>query len=255
MEQHNPIKKRIVVYTAIFGPVDHLQEPLVIPADCDFVCLTDQSFRSKVWQVRRIASPLPGDFQRSNRFCKLFPHKFFPEYEYSIYVDGNMIIHGDVSVLIKSSLKSANIAFFDHAQIKNSPIDCIYDEAELIYKLALKGRHKDDPVIVRAQMERFHKEGYPEHNGLISGMVVLRRHNEPDVIRAMEAWWGCLTTMSRRDQLSFNYVAWKLGLRVAYLPGDSTDNPYFFRAAHRLSLSRRIRAHALAVKKRLMSVL
>jgi hypothetical protein len=47
--------------------------------------------------------------------------------------------------------------------------------------------------------------------------VILRRHT--DAIRHLnEAWWNEIVRGSRRDQLSFNYVAWKLGLRYATFP-------------------------------------
>ena len=31
--------------------------------------------------------------------------------------------------------------------------------------------------------------GYPEDNGLITGGVILRKHNEKDCIEVMEDWW------------------------------------------------------------------
>ena len=53
--------------------------------------------------------------------------------------------------------------------------------------------------------------------GLVEAPVILRRHTA--AIRALnEAWWAELVRGSRRDQLSFNYVAWKLGLSHAKFP-------------------------------------
>lgn len=249
-QQSAPKDSRIVVYTAIFGPEDRLREPRVLSPNIRFVCLTDQPFRSTAWEIKKIAPPVAGDMQRSNRFCKLFPNIFFPEHEYSIYIDGNMLVREDPSLLISEYLADANIAFFSHKNIVVSPIDCIYDEAELIFDLMKKGTRKDDPAIISAQMKFYHDEGYPAHNGLISGMVIVRRHNAPDVVSAMGVWWKMLHDWSRRDQLSFNYVAWKLGLRVAYMSGDSTDNVYFLRMAHRLPFWRQARLYLKAALRR-----
>ena len=47
-------------------------------------------------------------------------------------------------------------------------------------------------------------------------MQVLRKHNEPDVIKTMESHWNELKHNSRREQLSFNYVAWKNDFEFAY---------------------------------------
>ena len=70
-------------------------------------------------------------------------------------------------------------------------------------------------------------EGYPEHNGLVVQMEVLRRHNEQDVVDSMEDQWVELKYNSRREQLSFNYIAWKNDLKFSYIQGDSRDNKYF----------------------------
>ena len=78
-------------------------------------------------------------------------------------------------------------------------------------------------------MERYFMVGYPQNNGLITGMVILRRHNEKDCIETMEDWWTEIKYNSKRDQLSFNYCAWKNDLKFNYIEGDSRDNEYFYR--------------------------
>ena len=58
-------------------------------------------------------------------------------------------------------------------------------------------------------------------------MEVLRRHNEQDVVDSMEDQWVELKYNSKREQLSFNYIAWKNKLKFSYIQGDSRDNKYF----------------------------
>ena len=43
----------------------------------------------------------------------------------------------------------------------------------------------------------------------------------------MEDWWTEIKYGSRRDQLSFNYIAWKNNFKFNYLEGDSRKNEYF----------------------------
>jgi len=62
---------------------------------------------------------------------------------------------------------------------------------------------------------------------LICGGVIIRKHNESDCIKAMEDWWSEIKYHSKRDQLSFNYVAWKNDFKFNYLDGDIRDNQYF----------------------------
>ena len=45
----------------------------------------------------------------------------------------------------------------------------------------------------------------------------------------MELWWEELKYNSKRDQLSFNYCAWKYKLKFNYMDGDSRNNEYFLR--------------------------
>ena len=67
----------------------------------------------------------------------------------------------------------------------------------------------------------------PNGNGLAVTMEVLRKHNEQDVIDTMRVWWDEIKYGSKRDQLSFNYSAWKTNLNFKWMDGDSRDNKYF----------------------------
>ena len=121
-------------------------------------------------------------------------------------------------------------------------MDCIYEEAENLLRLHSIGRHKDDPELIKKQVSGYKKEGYPKHNGLAVTQVLIRKHMEYDVIETMERWWNEIKNNSRRDQLSFNYAAWKTGLEFSYLPGDSRNNEWVDYLPHeKHSLKRRIK--------------
>jgi len=238
------MKNKIVIYTAIFGGKDNLIEPEFIPQGCDFVCFTDQDFVSDIWEVRKV-EPDFVDPVRSAKIYKILPHKYLSEYEISIWIDGNMILRGDVRKLIKKYLADANLAVFSHNEhmkrwkklfwIKNNEDcrDCLYAELEYLLRIGKNGKYKDDPNLMRQQVKRYKQEGYPEHNGLIVGMVILRRHNREDIIQTMKDWWNEIENGSRRDQLSFNYVAWKNKLNFSYMKGDSRRNKYFLHTQHK----------------------
>lgn len=86
-------------------------------------------------------------------------------------------------------------------------------------------------------MARYRAEGLPEDAGLIEAPVILRRHT--DAIRRLnESWWGEIVRASRRDQLSFNYVAWKLGLRYGTFPLSlASGNGLFVKFQRRKNLA------------------
>jgi hypothetical protein len=68
---------------------------------------------------------------------------------------------------------------------------------------------KGDPQAITRQLEQYRSEGFPVNYGLTENNVLIRRHNDPTIIKLMEDWWRELLAQSRRDQLSFPYVAWR----------------------------------------------
>jgi len=216
-----------VIYTAIFGGYDKLPDPTFIPDGWDFICFTDSDIESDIWNVIKVPA-IYKDPTRNARKCKILPHRWFPNYEYSLWVDGNIIVRGDVNNLISDYLRDANLAVHDHNQNRLDPRDCVYKEAEVIFYFGKKnGNYKDDPNVIHKQIQKYANEGYPKHNSLAVTMQLLRRHNEQDCIAAMESWWNELKYNSKRDQLSFNYIMWKEKFKFNYFSGDSRDNIYF----------------------------
>ena len=189
-----------IIYTTIFGGYDDITKP-TLPNNWDWKCFSEEN-----------SIPLYTDNTRNAKKFKVLPHRYLEDYEYSIFIDGNMYVVGNVDELIEKYLSDSNIAFFDHNKNRMDPRDCIYDEYNAIMDLGKNDPNqnfKDNPQVMYDQVKRYQDEGYPSHNGLITGMVILRRHNEKDCIRVMEDWWTEIKYGSKRDQLSFNYVAWK----------------------------------------------
>jgi hypothetical protein len=193
---------KIVVYTAIVGNYNPLRNPAHIDPSIDYVCFTDEPrwFRlanQTVWQGRPFP---PGelDSTRTNRQVKLLPHRYFPEYEYSVYVDGSIRITGDIRTLLEEYKYPKMLCH------KHPKRDCIYQEG-----LACIDLKKETPEAINHQLATYRAEGLPEHHGMIEANVLIRRHNDPEIVALMQAWWHELQSKSRRDQISFPYVAWR----------------------------------------------
>ncbi|MBI3571975.1 DUF616 domain-containing protein [Candidatus Kaiserbacteria bacterium] len=245
---------RLAVYTAIFGKKDALHEPLVHPPGCDFICFTDQDFRSRTWQVVKVVPPLP-DPTRSARRYKILAHEYLPEYDVSVWVDGNVVVRGDVGELVDRYLRDVNMAVFDHARSRSMPIGSLRAELTELLAMERAGKHQDDAALLARQYDAYVREGYPDTGGLLWSLALLRRHNEPDVIAAMERWWEELSRWSKRDQMSFNYVAWKTGLKFNYIPLDAFDNPYTKRLNHYLPPLQNVRSYVIGAQKRILRLL
>ena len=220
---------KIAIYTAIFGEnqVLYPQPPI---QGFDFICFSDKAHQTPGWKVILVEKPYENDSVRSNRYYKILPHLFLKEYEYSIYMDGNFIILKSPLPLIVSEMQDSNMLVFDHNQTAKDLRNCVYKEGNAIVDLyQKKGVLKDDLALIETQLNVYKSKGYPQNRGLIKGGVLIRKHNEPDVVQTMERWWYFVERYSKRDQLSFNYAAWETNLNFKFLPGDiRRGNPWFY---------------------------
>ena len=246
------VKLKTVVYTAIFGGYEGLLPQRSFPG-VDYVCFSDAPVRAKPWTVRYVPPP-ESDPTRCARKYKILPHHYFPEYERSIWMDGNYLFVGDIDDLMEKTLRNHNMAYFDHRSSVADSRDCVYEEYASIIELGrASGSFKDDPVVMRKQVERYRAEGYPAHNGLIFSSVLIRRHHAEDVVATMERWWRELSQGSKRDQLSFNYAAWKESLTATVISENVRDNRWFFQVGiHRKSYRMKLLRYRL---KRLFGLL
>jgi hypothetical protein len=220
--------KDIIVYTAITHGYDALMPPPDRWRDeADFVAFLDEPKSDSGWQSRPIYRKF-NDPCRNAKIHKILPHKYFPQTKYSLWIDGNINITSTLSLheWIKEFLGKHDLAVFKHPRRS-----CIYQEASwcILHEL-------DNYKVIDAQMREYHKRGYPANNGLAECRVLFRRHTAA-MERFDEAWYEEIRTHSRRDQLSFNYVARKRRFKFTFLPGAFIESPHFSIAPHHIKRS------------------
>ena len=224
---------KIAVYTSIFGGYDDLIEDQFQMEGVDYICFTDRDIESNTWDVRKVL-PLYSDNTRTARKYKALPHRYLKDYDWSVWIDGNIKIISDIRLLCKGDLYK----LYDHMLVgEYDRRNCIYDEAQTILNFGKINSEKepergikawkDNPESIVKQMNRYISEGYPRQNGLVSNGIIIRNHTSSDVIKNMEDWWSEIKHNSKRDQLSFNYIAWKNKFNFVYLQGDIRNNEYF----------------------------
>jgi len=222
---------KIAVYTSIFNGYDNLIEDQFQMDGVDYICFTDQSIQSTNWKVVN-SIPIYNDPNRNAKKYKILPHRYLHEYDWSIWIDGNIKVISDIRNLCTNGLYKV----YDHMQVFDKR-NCIYDEAAAILNFGdINSKRtpergiknwKDNPMVITDQINRYKLEGYPSNNGLATNPIIVRNHNSIEVIKNMEDWWNEIKYNSKRDQLSFNYIAWKNNFSFIYLQGDSRDNEYF----------------------------
>ncbi len=221
----------VVLYTAVIGNYDELQ-PLrsMRGPNIASICYTDEpGCMSEGWATRPVEPCATVDGRvRQARFIKTHPHALLGSHDISIWIDANLELTVDPMELA-TFVETADVATFAYPATYGHR-DCIYQEAQ-----ACMERSKDDPALIRRQMDRYLAEGYPAHNGLVETSIVVRR-NSQRAAAFNNGWWREIIRGSRRDQLSFNYVAHKQGLRYAILPGCRMHSPFARHRPHAVSI-------------------
>jgi len=211
---------RIVIYSAVTNAFDGINEPKWIRSDVDYYMFSDHrdEISSDIWNIKKIDFTY-RDPRRLAKIFKLFPHYLFPNYEFSIWVDANMEIYGNLYELIKKYLIDRNktIALCKHMKRKNireEAIECIRTGS-------------DKKEILKAQIDYYNKTGFPDDIQLSAGGFLLRKHNHLKCKSLMDTWWEQIDNFSSRDQLSFNFACWQQNLTPGIMEIDQHNNKYF----------------------------
>jgi len=222
-----------VIYTSIVGGFDELIQPSVIDYSFDYVCFvrkgqTDTK-RQGVWQIVEI--PYDNcDNRILSRFPKLLPHKVLSQYDYSLWMDGNVSIN-DQRLYDIINEKIANGVLY--SGVNHWGRDCAYDEAAGI------ANKVKEPLLSLARTVRFlKKQNFPRHYGLYENNVILRKHNDPIIVNFDNLWWSLFCKYAKRDQLCHPYCYREVGLEFDYLlPKQycARNHPYFKYVKHQVT--------------------
>ena len=196
----------LVLYSALYGAKEPLN-PDVFGSFTGHRCVffTDNP-DLRLHGVEVIHDPLDGlDPARASRRAKLRPHAYFPDAEWSIWLDNKSRLLMPPAQIIDTLQAHSSAAFHAFPHFRR---DCVYQEGQAVWENGL-----DDHVLVKQRLETYRAEALPERAGLIEGHFIVRRHHDPEVIRFGDRWMEHVLRYSRRDQLSFPYLAHKLSLR------------------------------------------
>jgi eps11P family protein len=220
---------RIAIYTAVYGGYDACFEPRVKPDNCDYFIFTDGVVNEKDSSWRKKEVVFPGfdmlSNAQKNRFVKMHPHLLFPDYDYSIYIDGNIEVVTDFTEFIQE-FNEYGVKFHIHFNRH-----CAYDEIDECI------RQKKSSI---EQLENYRKklleEGFPHNFGLLEAPVICRRHHLPVCKTIMERWWNEYLNDISRDQLALVYVLYHMKINLNKLGGlgrDIHSNYAFIQHSHK----------------------
>ena len=191
---------KIVIVSANFGNREDLADWEKLP-NIDYFCFTDKFDMNSGHVTLLRPDYFELDLKRTSLFYKTNSIHYFDDYDIIIWCDQNVNIVNLTSIHACLMNQEFTIASFTHPERK-----CVYLEAE---KIISSKRDKAEKVI--SQMTRYEKAGFPKDYGLFeTNIMVYKPTTQMKIL--MRSWWGEIVSGAKRDQLSFTYVLWMLGV-------------------------------------------
>lgn len=199
---------KIVIYTCITGNYDEIEEPLIIESGCDYFLYTNnKELESDIWTIKKIPDEIQkiNDDAKINRYIKMHPKELFKDYDYAIYIDGNIKLISTISTFIDNINCKTGLAIHRHCAN-----DCIFKEIKTCRAYG-KGNYKN----LKRQANRYKQEGFPINYGMLECNVLVSDLNNDKATEIFNKWWNeYLKSESMRDQIALPYVLWKNKIQV-----------------------------------------
>lgn len=215
----NQAMKKIVIYSCITKEYDEPQEPIAKPSNVSYILFSDSEFKTNDWRIEKIPNEIKKlqDPILINRYIKFHPHELFEnQYDYSIYIDGNIKVYGDLTDVTCGINETTGLGLHRH-QFRNS----IENEIE-VCKIIGKGNYKK----MHSQVAKYFEEGFPKDFGLFECNMIVCDLKNANSKKILQNWWDEFQcSESYRDQIALPYVLWKLGYKMNDV-GDLGKNIY-----------------------------
>ncbi|MBD5336431.1 MAG: DUF616 domain-containing protein [Bacteroides sp.] len=199
-----------VVYTAVFGGYDTIEEPMIVNPNLDYFAFTDSDLpKDSVWKkfdLSKYKHLKDLDSYHLAKYIKMFPYEFFPNHDFSIWIDGNVQLIADTYPLAIMSHGSPMATY-------SNPIhDCIYTEAKYMVFQGRLPKFESD-----IQLNEYKQAGFPKHFGMREFSIIYRDHSSQECYDMMKQWWEQVNSHTMRDQLSLPFILWKNGKSIDYI--------------------------------------
>lgn len=219
---------KIAVFTCVTGGFDELVPPLVVEQGIDYLFFSDKPVTApEPYQFRncRYIDPNP---RRTARFLKTHPHFHLRDYDFVVWIDGNIIAMGGFSKYIEMVIDNhVDLGLIAH------PIRLSFAaEADECIRIGA-----DDAKVMEEQKQTYLASGLAE-TGLIETNIIISTPKRPKTKQFYDIWWREMCRFSYRDQISVNFALRASGISYMHLfeQGISArDHPDFCVLSHDLT--------------------
>ena len=172
----------------------------------------------------------------ASRAPKLTPHLFLPEFDYSLYIDANIILHADPATLLeRRGWPTFLTSQHPYRQTLAEELRACIDQG------------KGPADILTTQVNSYWKAGLPPEAPLFENNVLARLHHDPACMSVARVWWAAFKDFPYRDQLSLPWALHSTGFSPAVL-SQAEKKTVFQAKKHDRSVLKRLRK---SVSKRL----
>ena len=202
---------KVAIVSANFGGIDNV---LPIP---------DQTFPfdRKVYTEENSPFPLPNlDNRTKARYIKEKMHRFIPEYDVFIWLDGRVQVTSKLFVEnFLQKLNGHDMVCTLHSERKD-----IYSEMEFILWTMNKGNHylisRYGHQSIRKEFDFYTANKMPKTFPLFSSGMWARWNNEK-CNDMCDEWFMRNIEYSNFDQTMLSFVAWKHNMKIATIPYEN----------------------------------
>ena len=202
--------RKVVVYSCLIGDYDNVTT-FKRQKGYDYILFTDQNIINTNWTV----FPIPKEVERlkisnikKQRYIKIHPHKFFKNYDLSIYIDANYIIKGDLDDFLINTLNPIDNIYITHLQFGRG----------IHHAITKAIKNKLDRIdILNETLKRYDDYKILKKSGIVNAGLIIRKHHNEDCIKLMNKWWEEIENYSHVDNFAFNYAGYMTGVRFLYI--------------------------------------
>jgi len=202
--------RKVIVYSCLIGNYDNVTS-FNKQRGYDYILFTDQNIIKKTnWTI----FPIPDEVLKLNvsdikkqRYMKIHPHKFFKNYDLSLYIDPNYEITGDLDDYLINTLNPLDHIFIPHLQFGKGIKQAIEKAIE---------KKLDDVSLLKNVMDRYNQSKLLDKTGIVNAGLIIRKHHTEDCIKLMERWWEEVRDYSHVDNFAFDYAGYMTGVRYLY---------------------------------------
>ena len=201
--------RKVIVYSCLIGDYDNVTS-FNKQKGYDYILFTDQKINNTNWTIFQIPDSvlnLKVSNIKKQRYMKIMPHKFFKNYDLSLYIDANYEIKGDLDDYLINTLNPLDHIYIPHLQFGKGIRQALDKAIE---------KKLDDVSLLNKVKKRYDSKHFLDKTGIVNAGLMIRYHNTEDCIRLMEKWWREVRDYSHVDGFAFDYAGYETGVRYLY---------------------------------------